>query len=73
MAVKRPAAKQPAMEHQAAGNVVRNLTDQALSIGGVTIAPGGEAAIDNWDAVKSTAVIVLWLSHGVIEVVNGAS
>ena len=73
MAIKRPAAKQPAMEHQAAGNVVRNLTGQALAIGGVTIAPGGVAIIDNWDAVKSTAVIVLWLSHGVIEVVNGAS
>ena len=69
---KKPAAKQPAME-QPAGNVVRNLTDQALVIGGVTIAPGGEATIDNWDAVKNTAVIVLWLSHGVIEVVNGAS
>ena len=72
MAVKKPAAKQPAME-QPAGNVIKNLTDQSLSIGGVTIAPGGEAIIDNWDAVKSTAVIVLWLSHGVIEVVNGAS
>ncbi len=72
MATKKPAAKTPAME-QPAGNVVRNLTDQALAIGGVTIAPGGEAAIDNWDAVKSTAVIVLWLSHGVIEVVNGVS
>lgn len=72
MAVKRPAAKQPAME-QPAGNVIKNLTDQSLSIGGVTIAPGGEAIIDNWDTVKSTAVIVLWLSHGVIEVVNGAS
>lgn len=72
MAVKTPAAKQPAME-QPAGNVVRNLTGQSLSIGGVTIAPGGEVAIDNWDAVKSTAVIVLWLSHDVIEVVNGAS
>ena len=66
MAVKKPAAaKQPAME-QPAGNVVRNLTDQALAIGGVTIAPGGEATIDNWDAVKNTAVIVLWLSYGVI-------
>ena len=73
MAAKTPAAKQPAMEHKAAGNVVKNLTDQALAIGGVTIAPGGEAIIDNWDTVKSTAVIVLWLSHGVIEVVNGAS
>ena len=72
MAVKTPAAKQPAME-QPAGNVVRNLTDQALSIGGVTIAPGGEATIDSWDAVKNTAVIILWLSHGVIEVANGAS
>ena len=72
MAAKTPAAKQPAME-QPAGNVIRNLTGQALAIGGVTIAPGGEAIIDNWDAVKSTAVIVLWLSHGVIEVVNGAS
>ena len=72
MAVKKPAAKQPAME-QPAGNVVRNLTGQALAIGGVTIAPNGEATIDNWDAVKNTAVIVLWLSHGVIEVANGAS
>jgi hypothetical protein len=61
---KKP-AKQPAME-QPAGNVVRNLTDQALAIGGVTIAPGGEAAIDNWDAVKDTAVIILWLNAGVI-------
>jgi ethanolamine utilization microcompartment shell protein EutS len=65
-------AKKPAKQ-QRVGNVVRNLTDQALAIGGVTIAPGGEAVIDNWDAVKSTAVIVLWLSHGVIEVANGAS
>ena len=73
MATKKPAAKLPAMEHQAAGNVVRNLTNQALAIGGVTIAPGGEAAIDNWDAVKDTAVIILWLSNGVIEVANGAS
>ena len=72
MAVKRPAAKQPAME-QPAGNVIKNLTDQSLSIGGVTIAPGGEATIDSWDAVKNTAVIILWLSHGVIEVANGAS
>lgn len=72
MATKKPAAKQPAME-QPAGNVVRNLTDQALAIGGVTIAPGGEAVIDNWDAVKDTAVIVLWLSHGVVEVANGSS
>ena len=68
MAAKKPAAKQPAMEHQAAGNVVRNLTNQALAIGGVTIAPGGEAAIDNWDAVKSTPVIVAWLNAGVIAV-----
>ena len=68
MAVKTPAAKQPAMEHQAAGNVVRNLTNQALAIGGVTIAPGGEAIIDNWDAVKSTPVIVAWLNAGVIAV-----
>ena len=73
MAVKKPAAKKPAMEHQAAGNVVRNLTDQALSIGGVTIAPGGEAIIDNWDTVKSTPVIVAWLSNGIVEVANGAS
>ena len=72
MAVKRPAAKQPAME-QPAGNVVRNLTGQSLSIGGVTIAPGGEAIIDNWDAVKSTPVIVAWLSNGIVEVANGAS
>ena len=72
MAVKKPAEKQPAME-QPAGTVIKNLTDQALAIGGVTIAPGGEATIDNWDAIKSTAVIVLWLSHCVIEVVNGAS
>ena len=73
MAVKTPAAKQPAMEHKAAGNVVRNLTGQSLSIGGVTIAPGGEAIIDNWDAVKSTPVIVAWLSNGIVEVANGAS
>ena len=72
MAVKRPAAKQPAME-QPAGNVVRNLTVQALAIGGVTIAPGGEAIIDNWDTVKSTPVIVAWLSNGIVEVANGAS
>ena len=72
MAAKRPAAKQPAME-QPAGNVVRNLTGQSLSIGGVTIAPGGEAIIDNWDAVKSTPVIVAWLSNGIVEVANGAS
>ena len=72
MAVKTPAAKQPAME-QPAGNVVKNLTDQSLSIGGVTIAPGGEAIIDNWDAVKSTPVIVAWLSNGIVEVANGAS
>ena len=72
MAVKKPAAKQPAME-QPAGNVIKNLTDQSLSIGGVTIAPGGEAIIDNWDAVKSTPVIVAWLSNGIVEVANGAS
>ena len=65
MAAKKPAAKQPAME-QPAGNVVKNLTAQTLAIGGVTIAPGGEAAIDNWDAVKSTPVIVVWLNAGVI-------
>ena len=69
---KKPAAKPPAME-QPAGNVIKNLTAQTLAIGGVTIAPGGEATIDKWDAVKSTAVSVLWLSHGVIEVVDGAS
>jgi hypothetical protein len=62
---KKPAAKPPAME-QPAGNVVRNLTNQALAIGGVTIAPGGEAAINNWDAVKNTPVIVAWLNAGVI-------
>ena len=72
MAVKKPAAKQPAME-QPAGNVVKNLTDQSLSIGGETIAPGGEATIDSWDAVKNTAVIILWLSNGIVEVANGAS
>lgn len=72
MAVKKPAAKQPAME-QPAGNVIKNLTDQSLSIGGVTIAPGGEAIIDNWDAVKNTPVIVAWLSNGIVEVANGAS
>ena len=73
MATKKPAAKQPAMEHKAAGNVVKNLTAQTLAIGGVTIAPGGEAIIDNWDTVKSTPVIVAWLSNGVIGVANGAS
>ena len=73
MAAKKPAAKQPAMEHQAAGNVIRNLTGQSLSIGGVTIAPGGVAAIDSWDAIKSTPVIVAWLSNGIVEVANGAS
>ena len=67
MAAKGPAAKQPAME-QPAGNVVRNLTGQSLSIGGVTIAPGGEAVIDNWDAIKSTPVIMAWLNAGVIAV-----
>ena len=72
MAAKKPAAKQPAME-QPAGNVIKNLTGQSLSIGGVTIAPGGEAIIGNWDAVKNTPVIVAWLSNGVIEVANGAS
>lgn len=72
MAVKKPAAKQPAME-QPAGNVIRNLADQSLSIGGVTIAPGGVATIDGWDAVKSTPVIVAWLSNGIVEVANGAS
>ena len=72
MATKNPAAKQPVME-QHAGNVIKNLTDQSLSIGGVTIAPGGEAIIGNWDTVKDTAVIILWLSHDIIEVANGAS
>ena len=72
MAAKRPAAKQPAME-QPAGNVIKNLTGQALAIGGVTIAPGGVATIDSWDAVKSTPVIVAWLSNGIVEVANGAS
>ena len=72
MAAKKPAEKQPAME-QPAGNVVRNLTVQALAIGGVTIAPGGEAIIDTWDTVKSTPVIVAWLSNGIVEVANGAS
>lgn len=72
MAAKQPAAKQPAME-QPAGNVIKNLTAQTLAIGGVTIAPGGEATIYNWDAIKSTPVIVSWLDAGVIEVVNGAS
>ena len=72
MAVKTPAAKQPAME-QPAGNVIKNLTGQALAIGGVTIAPGGVATIDSWDAVKSTPVIMAWLSNGVIEVANGTS
>ena len=67
MAVKKPAAKPPAME-QPAGNVVRNLTAQTLAIGGVTIAPGGETTIDNWDAVKSTPVIAAWLNAGVIAV-----
>lgn len=65
MAAKKPAAKQPAME-QPAGNVIKNMTAQTLAIGGVTIAPGGEAIIDNWDDVKNTAVIVLWLDAGVI-------
>ena len=65
MAVKTPAAKQPAME-QPAGNVIKNLTGQALAIGGVTIAPGGVATIDSWDTVKSTPVIVAWLDAGVI-------
>lgn len=65
MATKNPAAKQPVME-QHAGNVIRNLTNQSLSIGGVTIAPGGEAVIDSWDAVKNTPVIVAWLNAGVI-------
>ena len=65
MATKKPAAKQPAME-QPAGNVIKNLTAQTLAIGGVTIAPGGEAVIDSWDAVKNTQVIVAWLNAGVI-------
>ena len=65
MTAKKPAAKQPVME-QHAGNVIKNLTDQSLSIGGVTIAPGGEAVIDSWDAVKNTPVIVAWLNAGVI-------
>lgn len=65
MATKNPAAKQPVME-QHAGNVIKNLTDQALAIGGVTIATGGEAVIDSWDAVKNTPVIVAWLNAGVI-------
>lgn len=65
MAAKKPAAKPPAME-QPAGNVIKNLTDQSLSIGGVTIAPGGESVIDNLDAVKNTPVIVAWLNAGVI-------
>ena len=65
MAVKKPAAKTPAME-QPAGNVVKNLTAQTLAIGGVTIAPGGEATIDNWDAIKNTPVIVVWINAGVI-------
>ena len=67
MATKKPAAKQPVME-QPAGNVIKNLTDQALAIGGVTIAPGSEAVIDSWDAVKNTPVIVAWLNAGVIAV-----
>ena len=65
MAIKKPAAKPPAME-QPAGNVIRNLTAQTLAIGGVTIAPGGDAAIDNWGAIKNTPVIVAWLDAGVI-------
>lgn len=65
MAAKTPAAKQPAME-QPAGNVIKNLTAQTLAIGGVTIVPGGEATIDNWDAVKNTPVIAAWLNAGVI-------
>ena len=72
MAAKTPAAKQPAME-QPAGNIIRNLTGQALAIGGVTIAPGRVATIDSWDTVKNTPVIVVWLSNGVIEVIDGAS
>lgn len=72
MAAKTPAAKQPA-GCSIAGNVIKNLTGQSLSIGGVTIAPGGEAIIDNWDAIKNTPVIVAWLSNGIVEVANGAS
>jgi hypothetical protein len=48
--------------------VVKNLTNHPLAIGGVTIAPGGEAAIDNWDVIKGTAVIVTWRGAGVIAV-----
>ena len=70
---KEVVAEAIAYEETPAVNVVKNLTNHPLAIGGVTIAPNGEATIDNWDAVKNTAVIVLWLSHGVIEVANGAS
>lgn len=67
MAVKKPAVEQPVME-QSTGAVVKNLTMQTLAIGGVTIAPGGEAVIDNWGEIKSATVIMTWLEAGVIAV-----
>ena len=62
-----------AVEAVEAVPLVTNNHAGMLNIGGVDIAPGGVATIDSWDTVKDTAVIVAWLSNGVIEAANGAS
>ena len=61
---RKPTSKP--VEKRAEGNVIKNLTDQPLSIGGVTISPRSDAAIPNWPEVKKTGTVQLWLKTGVI-------
>jgi hypothetical protein len=53
--------------------VIRNNYTSPLDIGGVVIPAGGCSVVPSWDHCKLRPVIAAWLSHGVIEVVNGVS
>lgn len=46
---------------------VKNKHTGPLNIGGVDIGPGKTAKIENWDSVKNSNAIKVWLDQGIIE------
>lgn len=50
--------------------VVKNNMDRAIGVGNVSIPKGGEARIDNWNRVKRSNAVSVWLDQKLIEVVS---
>lgn len=65
-------AKGAVITPEAVMTTIRNNYTSPLDIGGVVIPAGCCSVVPSWGYCKLRPVVAAWLSHGVIEVVDGA-